>query len=115
MTSIEKRDGSFVSARIEIPVRMSARPERFVNVGIIAESTQGDGNIYFAYSAYVPRWSYSGASFKAGETEFRVIVVVSAIDEFDPNQTYRLSFADMPHRVSAGSPSMVTITVNTGP
>ena len=115
VTSIEERDGSFVSARIEIPVRLSAVPERFVDVGIVAKSTQGDGYIRFGYSAYVPRGPYSGAAFRAGETEFRLIIVVSAFEEFDANQTYRLSFGGMPHRVSAGSPSTVTITVNTGP
>ena len=78
-------------------------------------STQGDGYIRFGYSAYVPRGPYSGAAFRAGETEFRLIIVVSAFEEFDANQTYQLSFGGMPHRVSAGSPSTVTITVNTGP
>ena len=115
VTSIEEGDGSFVSARIEIPVRLSAVPERFVDVGIVAESTQGDGYIRFGYSAYVTRGPYSGAAFHADETEFRLIIVVSAFDEFDTDQTYRLSFGCMPHRVSGGSASTVTITVNANP
>ena len=72
---------------------------------------------YFEYAATIPRGRgpTDGAAFYANETEFTVTVVVRAWDEFDANQTYRLSFGGMPHRVSAGSPSMVTITVNTGP
>ena len=80
-------------------VQLSAIPERFVDVGIVPESTQGSGNIRLGYSAYIPRGPHSGAAFDAGETEFTVTVVMNAVDEFDPNQTYRLRFHGMSYKM----------------
>ena len=111
VTSITRNE-RIVSAKIDVTVRLSANPERFVNMGIVAESIRGDGGIYFGYSAYIPRGPTSGAAFYESETEFTLTVVIWAWEEFDPDQTYRLSFGGLPHRVSAGNPATATITVN---
>ncbi len=111
VTSITRNE-RIVSTKIDVTVRLSANPERFVNMGIVAESIRGDGGIYFGYSAYIPRGPTSGAAFYESETEFTLTVVIWAWEEFDPDQTYRLSFGGLPHRVSAGNPATATITVN---
>ncbi len=97
-------------------VKLSAAPERFVDVGIVAESIRGDGDIYLAYAAYIPREPHVGATFDADETEFTVTVVMKALgEEFDANQTYRLRFDGMSDRVSVGTPATATITINASP
>ena len=114
VTSIQ-RDGRFVYGAVDVTVNLSAAPERFVDMEIVAKSTQGDGDVYFSYAAYVRRASAGGAAFDADDTEFTLTVVVSAVDAFDPGQTYRLSFGDLPDRVSAGTPATATVTVNVSP
>ena len=106
------RSGPRVYARLDVTVQLSAIPERFVDVGIVPESIQGGGNIRLGYSSYIPRGPHSGAAFDADETEFTVTVVMSATDEFDADQTYRLRFEGMSYRMSAGSPATATITID---
>ena len=48
------RDGDTEYARLNVKVKLSAAPERFIDVGIVAESIQGGGGIHFEYSAYIP-------------------------------------------------------------
>ena len=48
------REGSSVYARVRVTVKLSALPERFVDVGIVAESIRGGGDIYLGSSAYIP-------------------------------------------------------------
>ena len=64
------RDGDTEYARLNVKVKLSAAPERFIDVGIVAESIQGDGDIHLEYSAYIPRGPHSGAHFHADDTEF---------------------------------------------
>ena len=109
------RSGRRTYARLDVKVKLSAAPERFVDVGIVAESTRGGGRIHLGSSAYIPRGPHSGAAFDADETEFTVTVVMSATDGFDPNQTYQLSFEGMSDRVSVGTPATATITINANP
>ena len=110
------REKCCVYAQLDVTVNLSAAPERFVDVGIVAESIRGDGDIYFAYAAYIPRRPHRGATFDADETEFTVTVVMSALgEEFDANQTYRLRFDGMSDRVSVGSSATATITVSGSP
>ena len=107
------RDGKAEYARLNVKVKLSAAPERFIDVGIVAESIQGGGGIHFEYSAYIPRGPHDGAHFYADDTEFTLQIYISARGGFDPNQTYRLSFEGMSYKMFAGSPA--TITVNADP
>ena len=86
------RDGKAEYARLNVKVKLSAAPERFIDVGIVAESIQGGGGIHFEYSAYIPRGPHDGAHFYADDTEFTLQIYISARGGFDPNQTYRLKF-----------------------
>ena len=114
VTSIQQ-EGKGVSARLEIKVKLSAAPERFIDVGIIAESIQGGGGIHFEYSAYIPRGPHDGAHFYADDTEFTLQIYMSAVGGFDANQTYRLRFDGMSYKMFPGSPATATITINAGP
>ena len=109
------RDGDTEYARLNVKVKLSAAPERFIDVGIIAESIQGGGGIHFEYSAYIPRGPHDGAHFYADDTEFTLQVYISARGGFDANQTYRLSFKGMSYKMFVGSPATATITINAGP
>ena len=108
VTSVSQ-DGNAEYARLEVKVKLSAAPERFIDVGIVPESIQGDGDINFEYSAYIPRGPHSGAHFYSNDTEFTLRIYISATDGFDANQTYRLRFEGMSYRMSAGSPATITI------
>ena len=111
--AITSRESCCVYATLDVTVSLSAAPQRFVDVGIVAESIRGDGDIYFAYAAYIPREPHRGATFDADETEFTVTVVMKALgEEFDADQTYRLSFDGMSDRVWVGTPATATITVS---
>ena len=111
--AITERTKYSVYANLDVTVKLSAAPERFVDVGIVAESIRGDGEISFKYAASIPRWPHVGARFDADETEFTVTVVMKALgEEFDANQTYRLRFVGMSERVSVGTPATATITVS---
>ena len=97
-------------------VKLSALPERFADVGIVAGSIRGGGDIRFRYAACIPRWPYVGATFDAGETEFTVTVAMSALgEEFDANQTCRLRIGGTSDRVSVGTPATAAITVSGSP
>ncbi len=109
------RDGDTEYARLNVKVKLSAAPERFIDVGIVAESIQGGGGIHFEYSAYIPRGPHDGAHFYADDTEFTLQVYISARGGFDANQTYRLSFKGMSYKMFVGSPATATITINAGP
>ena len=109
------RDGKAEYARLNVKVKLSAAPERFIDVGIVAESIQGGGGIHFEYSAYIPRGPHDGAHFYADDTEFTLQIYISARGGFDANQTYRLKFKGMSYKMFVGSPAMATITVNTEP
>ena len=109
------RDGKAEYARLNVKVKLSAAPERFVDVGIIAESIQGGGGIHFEYSAYIPRGPHDGAHFYADDTEFTLQIYISARGGFDANQTYRLKFKGMSYKMFVGSPAMATITINADP
>ena len=109
------RDGKAEYARLNVKVKLSAAPERFIDVGIVAESIQGGGGIHFEYSAYIPRGPHDGAHFYADDTEFTLQIYISARGGFDPNQTYRLSFEGMSYKMSVGSPATATITINADP
>ena len=114
--AITSRENCCVYARLDVTVNLSAAPERFVHAGIVAESIRGDGDIYLAYAAYIPRRPHRGATFDADETEFTVTVVMSAVgEEFDANQTYRLRFVGVSDRVSVGTLATATITVSGSP
>ena len=115
--AITSRENCCVYARLDVIVKLSAAPERYVNAGIVAESISGGGDIYLAYAAYIPSGPpYVGAQFYADETEFTVTVVMSALgEEFDADQTYRLRFVGMSDRVSVGTPATATITVSGSP
>ena len=110
VTSVSQ-DENTEYARLEVKVKLSAAPERFIDVGIVPESIQGNGDINFEYSAYIPRGPHSGAHFYSNDTEFTLIVYMSAVGEFDSNQTFRLSFEGMSYRMSVGSPATATITI----
>ena len=110
VTSVSK-DENTEYARLNVKVKLSAAPERFIDVGIVPESIQGSGRIRFGTSAYIPRGPHSGAAFDADETEFTVTVVMSATDGFDPDQTYRLRFEGMSYKMFVGSPAKATITI----
>ena len=64
-------------------------------------------------SATMENLPHSGASFYSDDTEFTLVVYISASGGFDANQTYRLRlrFDGMSNRVSIGSPATATITV----
>ena len=114
VTSISENRGTEY-ARLDVKVKLSAVPERFIDVGIIAESIQGGGGIHFEYSAYIPRGPHDGAHFYADDTEFTLQVYISARGGFDPNQTYRLRFKGMSYKMFEGSPATATITINANP
>ena len=109
------RDGKAEYARLNVKVKLSAAPERFIDVGIVAESIQGGGGIHFEYSAYIPRGPHDGAHFYADDTEFTLQIYISVRGGFDPNQTYRLSFKGMSYKMFVGSPATATITINADP
>ena len=109
------RSGRRTYARLDVTVKLSAPPERFVDVGIVAESIQGDGRILFEHSAYIPRGPHDGAHFYEDDTEFRLGIYISASDGFDANQTYRLRFKGMSYKMFVGSPDTATITINASP
>ena len=114
--AITERTKYSVYATLDVTVKLSAVPERFVDAGIVAESIRGDGDISFRYAAYIPREPYVGATFYADETAFTVTVVMKALgEEFDANQAYRLRFVGMSDRVSVGTPATATITINANP
>ena len=106
------RDGTTEYARLNVKVKLSAAPERFIDVGIVAESIRGYGSIHFEYSAYIPRGPHDGAHFYEEDTEFTLQIYISARGGFDPNQTYRLKFDGMSYKMFVGSPAMATITIN---
>ena len=106
------REGKAEYARLDVKVKLSAVPERFVDVGIIAKSIQGGGGIHFEYSAYIPRGPHDGAHFYADDTEFTLRIYISDSDGFDANQTYRLEFDGMSYKMFEGSPETATITIN---
>ena len=85
-------NGKAEYARLDVKVKLSAVPERFVDVGIIAESMRGGGGIHFEYSAYIPRGPHDGAHFYADDTEFTLQVYISALGGFDPNQNLPAQF-----------------------
>ena len=114
VTSVSQ-DENTEYARLNVKVKLSAAPERFIDVGIVPESTQGDGDIRFEYSAYIPRGPHSGAHFYEEDTEFRLGIYISASDGFDANQTYRLRFEGMSYKMFVGSPATATITINGSP
>ena len=114
VTNIQQ-DGTTEYARLNVKVKLSAAPERFVDVGIVAESIQGGGGIHFEYSAYIPRGPHDGAHFYDDDTEFTLQVYISARGGFDANQTYRLSFKGMSYKMFVGSPATATITINANP
>ena len=93
-------------------VKLSAAPERFIDVGIVAESIRGYGHIHFEYSAYIPRGPHDGAHFHEDDTEFTLQIYISASGGFDPNQTYQLRFDGMSYKMFVGSPATATITIN---
>ena len=103
--------GNTEYARLNVKVKLSAPPERFIDVGIVAESIQGNGDILFEHSAYIPRGPHDGAHFYEDDTEFRLGIYISAEGGFDADQTYRLGFDGMSYRMSAGSPATATITI----
>ena len=103
--------GTTEYARLNVKVKLSAVPERFIDVGIVAESIQGNGHIHFEYSAYIPRGPHSGAHFYAEDTEFTLIIYIRASGGFEPNQTYRLSFKGRSYKMLEGSPAKATITI----
>ena len=107
-----QQEGKGVSARLQVKVKLSAVPERFIDVGIVPESIQGSGGIHFEYSAYIPRGPHDGAHFYEEDTEFTLQIYISASDGFDANQTYRLRFKGMSYKMFVGSPATATITVN---
>ena len=107
-------DGGTEYARLDVTVKLTAAPERFVNMGIVPESIQGGGDIHFEHSAYIPRGPYSGAHFHDDDTEFTLVVYISASSGFEPNQTYQLRFDGMSYRMSVGSPATATITIQGG-
>ena len=109
------RDGKAEYARLNVKVKLSAAPERFIDVGIVAESIQGGGGIHFEYSAYIPRGPHDGAHFYADDTEFTLQIYISARGGFDANQTYRLKFKGMSYKMFVGSPATATITINPDP
>ncbi len=111
VTNIQQ-DGTTEYARLNVKVKLSAAPERFIDVGIVAESIQGGGGIHFEYSAYIPRGPHDGAHFYADDTEFTLQIYISARGGFDLNQTYRLSFKGMSYKMFVGSPATATITIN---
>ena len=85
------RDGDTEYARLNVKVKLSAAPERFIDVGVVAESIQGGGYILFEHSAYIPRGPHDGAHFYEDDTEFRLQASTSEHrGGFDPNQTYQL-------------------------
>ena len=106
--------GNTEFARVRVKVKLSAAPERFIDVGIVPESIQGDGRIHFEHSAYIPRGPHSGAHFHEDDTEFTLVVYISAEGGFDANQTYQLRFDGMSYKMSAGSPATATITIQGG-
>ena len=110
VTSVSQ-DENTEYARLNVKVKLSAAPERFIDVGIVPESTQGDGDIHFEYSAYIPRGPHSGAHFYSDDTEFTLQIYISARGGFDADQTYRLGFEGMSYKMSAGSPETATITI----
>ena len=114
VTNIQQ-DGNTEYARLNVKVKLSAAPERFIDVGIVPESIQGGGHIHFEYSAYIPRGPHDGAHFYADDTEFTLQIYISARGGFDPNQTYQLRFDGMSYRMSVGSPATATITINPNP
>ena len=109
------RNEKYEYARLNVKVKLSAPPERFVDVGIVAKSIRGGGGIHFEYSAYIPRGPHDGAHFYADDTEFTLQVYISAKGGFDPNQTYRLRFDGMSYKMFVGSPATATITINASP
>ena len=108
------RVGSFVSAKIDVTVRLSANPKRLVNMGIVAESTLGDGGIYFGYSANVPRGARADQRRSILRRRNRVHPDRRhlGVERVRPEPDHRLSFGGLSHRVSARSPATATITVN---
>ena len=60
VVSNPEQDGNTEFARVRVKVKLSAAPERFVDVGIVLESTQGDGHIHFEHSAYIPPGDRTG-------------------------------------------------------
>ena len=114
VTNIQQ-DGTTEYARLNVKVKLSAAPERFIDVGIVAESIQGGGGIHFEYSAYIPRGPHDGAHFYADDTEFTLQIYISARGGFDANQTYRLKFKGMSYKMFVGSPATATITINASP
>ena len=111
VTSVSQ-DENTEYARLNVKVKLSAAPERFIDVGIVPESIQGDGHIHFEYSAYIPRGPHDGAHFYTEDTEFTLRIYISARGGFDPNQTYRLTFDGMSYKMLAGSPATATITID---
>ena len=109
------RNEKYEYARLNVKVKLSAVPERFVDVGIVAKSIQGGGGIHFEYSAYIPRGPHDGAHFYADDTEFTLQIYISARGGFDPNQTYKLEFKGMSYKMFVGSPATATITINASP
>ena len=109
------RNGNYEYARLNVKVKLSAPPERFVDVGVVAKSIQGGGYILLEHSAYIPRGPHDGAHFYEDDTEFRLGIYIRASGGFDANQTYQLEFDGMSYRMSAGSPATATITINANP
>ena len=109
------RDGTTEYARLNVKVKLSAPPERFVDVGVVAKSIRGGGYILLEHSAYIPRGPHDGAHFYEDDTEFRLGVYIRASGGFDPDQTYQLEFKGMSYKMFPGSPATATITINASP
>ena len=96
------------TARLNVKVKLSAAPERFIDVGIVARVHPGAAaTSTFEYSAYIPRGTARrGAAFYADDTEFTLHRRTSAPrGGFDANQTYRLRFDGMSYKMFVGSPA----------
>ena len=101
---------------MQVKVKLSAAPERFIDVGIVAGVHPGrrSASISSTRPTY-PAGPHDGAHFYADDTEFTLQIYMSAVGEFDPDQTYRLRFDGMSYKMFVGNPATATITINANP
>ncbi|MCY3959972.1 MAG: fibronectin type III domain-containing protein [Chloroflexi bacterium] len=91
-------------AGVTVRVTLSADPERTVEIPLTATNQGGASNA--DYSG-VP----AGVTFQSGETEKTFTFDAESDSANDDGESVKLSFGNLPTRVSAGTPSSTTVTI----
>ena len=100
---------------IEIKVTVSRWPERVIEIPVYARRISGAGELQFPRARYIYAAATTGVAIQPEATEATISIVAWAPSDFQPGETYELSFGSLPERVSTGDRATATVTVNANP